>query len=145
MSACPDCGFSPDQLSPADGAVALRSFPRRFGELVSPDDPRRDEKMAVVGRETSAAAAEILSAGEDLRRVLVLDHPELGPTDVGLTSDLQAATDQVATTAEGAHGDQWRRTGRRGGREVTALDLLAEAVHAGVHHLRLAQAALGSR
>ena len=142
MSACPICGFSPDGLSPADGVAALRSFPRRFGELVAPDDPERQQKLAVVNREAAAAAAEIAASGEDLRRVLTLDQPELGGSSGQSSVDLETVVAQVAELAEGTHANQWRRTGRRGGETATALDVLAEAVHAGAHHLQAAERAV---
>src|SRR5439155_2870578 len=31
---CPECGLDYDTISPPDGAVAVRSFPRRFRERV---------------------------------------------------------------------------------------------------------------
>lgn len=142
MVACPICGFDPGGLAPADGVVALRSFPRRFGELVRDDDPERDTKLAIVRGEENAAAREISAAGERLRRVLISDDPSLDAGDTAPGGDLASIANAVADLAASAHGAQWQRTGRRGGTTVTALDLLGDAVHAGVHHLRLAERSL---
>jgi hypothetical protein len=149
VAACPICGFDPHGLAPLDGIAALRSFRRRYAELVRDDDPEAEAKRAIVKREADAAASEMAAAGEALRRVLVSDEPSLDGGQVGATmtdpadpADLASVAERVAELAESAHGEQWRRTGRRGGETVTALELLAEAVHAGVHHLRLAERAL---
>ena len=142
MAPCPICGFDSRGLAPADGVAALRSFPRRFGELVQDDDPDREAKLAIAGREAAAAATEIALAGEELRRVLVSDEPSLDGGVPVTKSELGEAATSVADLAASAHGSQWQRTGRRGSETVTALELLAEAVHAGAHHLKLAEQAL---
>jgi hypothetical protein len=151
VAACPICGFDPHGLAPLDGIAALRSFRRRFAELVPDDHPEAEAMRAVVKREADAAASEMAAAGEALRRVLVSDEPSLDDGNVGATTtnptltnpaDLASVAEAVAELAASARGEQWRRTGRRGGEAVTALDLLADAVHAGVHHLRLAERAL---
>jgi hypothetical protein len=130
---CPQCGFDPATVSPADAIVALRSLPRRFHELIDPDDP--DPTIDV---EAEQAAAEIERLGRDLEQVLVLDHPTLqGSTSEG--TDLGDAVTTVADLASRQPADAWARTALRNGETVSALDLLREAVHAGVHHLRVAR------
>src|SRR5258708_3746293 len=129
MAACPICGFDPHGLAPVDGVAALRSYPRRFGELVRDDDPEREAKLVIVRREEAAAASEIAAAGEALRRVLVSDSPPLDNIS-GMEGDLASVANAVAELAASAHGSQWQRTGRRGEATGTARDVLAEAVHA---------------
>jgi len=142
VAPCPICGFDSRGLAPADGVAALRSFPRRFGELVQDDDPDRETKLAIVEREEAAAASEMAAAGEALRRVLVSDEPSLDDGSGSSGGELASVADAVADLAASAHGSQWQRTGRRNETSVTALELLDEAVHAGAHHLRLAERAI---
>jgi hypothetical protein len=143
-------------LSPVDAAVALRSYPRRFAELVDPHrDPPLDEvARAAVLAEAEGAARTLDAAGAAVQRVLVSDEPELGWSgdpgpavpaagDDPLEHLRQAATalaDLVARTP----APDWRRTGRRQGQPVRAIELVGEAVHAGAHHLRAAAAAAGA-
>jgi predicted deacylase len=88
--------------------------------------------------------------GGDLRAVLVEDEPTLATVDGVATTvrtggdpvtafdRLAAAADKVAALAADQPGTAWTRTGRRATGPVSAADLLREAVHAGVHHLRAA-------
>jgi len=132
---CPQCGFDPPTVSPSDAAVALRSLPRRYRELVDPDDP--DPNIDVEAR---AATSAIAALGHDLEQVLVLDRPTLGPpSPLGPDDDLASVTTRVADLVGRQPADAWSRVGVRDGEPVTALDLLREAVHAGVHHLRIAR------
>jgi hypothetical protein len=157
---CPTCGFDGSALSPTDAAVALRSYPRRFRELVgSAQGPDQDDKDAEEGAEVVRAAVleevalatgAIAAAGADLQRVLVEPDPVLTSTGDpdGLASgipDPAVALDELtkvasglAATVEGTSGATWTRTGIRKGEKVSALDLAREAVHGGAHHLRRA-------
>ena len=149
---CPDCGFDPAPLSPPDAIVALRSFGRRFAEIGAGDPDDEDARGDAPTDETlaaaAAAAAAITTSGEQLRQVLVENSPTLGPAPaVGgapatAPSDaidrLRTAAEGVADLAAAQPASAWTRTGRRGGQEVTAGDLLREAVHAGAHELRVA-------
>jgi hypothetical protein len=158
--ACPICGFNPKGLAPTDAVAALRSFPRRFTELVEDKDVERgrsDDEVAVA-RATALAAAEgaartITALAADVRRVLVEDDPALsttgdpGPSVPGAGDDalehLREATSALAELASSAHGKDWERGGRRSDHSVSALELLGEAVHSGVHHLHAAALAIG--
>jgi hypothetical protein len=157
VSACAECGFDGAGVSPADAVAALRSFPRRFRELLEPgnDDmppPGPAERQAVL-RLAASAAAMIAARGRDLHRVLVEEQP--GLTAAPATADaegggdalerLQAVTDDLASAAAATKGDEWRRTGQRDGSAVTAIDVLREAVHAAAHQLRAAAAIVGRR
>jgi hypothetical protein len=152
---CPGCGFDAASLSPPDAVVALRSFARRFAEIGAPDPDDDDDGTAaadVPSEETLAAAvaaaAAISTSGEQLRRVLVENSPEVGPApDLGAPpaaaspdgiERLRAAAESVADLATHQPLSAWSRTGRRAGKDVTAADLLREAVHAGAHYLRVA-------
>jgi hypothetical protein len=150
---CPDCGFDAAPLSPPDALVALRSFPRRFAEVGQPDDDDVDADSSGGPTATTLAAAEaaadaIAASGEQLRRVLVEDTPVLGPApDVDAEpasapadaiDRLRGAAEGVADLAAAQPASAWSRTGRRNGQNVTAADLLREAVHAGAHELRVA-------
>jgi hypothetical protein len=95
------------------------------------------------------AGAAIASLGEQLRRVLVDDSPELPPPpgaapaapaagDPATALDrLTAAANAVADLAAAQPATAWQRTGRRGAATVSAADLLRDAVGAGVDQLRL--------
>jgi hypothetical protein len=150
---CPDCGFDPASLSPPDAVVALRSFARRFTEIgePDPDDDGGAEGDAPAEKTLAAAAAgaaAIATSGEQLRRVLVGDSPELGPAPdlaaapatppADAIDRLRTAAERVADLAARQPASAWTRTGRRAGQDVTAADLLREAVHAGAHELRVA-------
>lgn len=140
--------------------MALLSLPRRFSELASPPaDDESDETnvtpphLAVTLAEAGEAAEGIEEVGADLRAVLIGEDPELSSSDgaesaVRTAGDattaldrLRAAADHVAALADGQHGEAWTRTGMRPTGPVSAADLLREAVHCGVHHLRLAEQA----
>jgi hypothetical protein len=171
--ACPVCGFDPTSISPADAVVALRSLPRRYREAAGPAaddadsagggrDPDHDgeqaRRRALVASEAAQAAAAIAALGEDLRRVLISDDPALSTTDDTATSggegaggaDVEAAIARLAEASagvvslvEGQPATAWKRTGHRASGPRSAATLLGEAVHAGVHHLRLAQQSAG--
>src|SRR4051794_35327990 len=164
---CPVCGFDASSLSPADAAVALRSFTRRYRSVLIPpeddhelvDDPVR--RAGASGWSALAHAAYVASAIHDtdeaLRAALVRDHPgvtlpEIDPAvppatgTVEPTLDrLKAALEGAATTVEHARGNDWVRSANAEGgrsRTVTTHDIAAHAVHLGIHHLRQAEAVL---
>jgi hypothetical protein len=176
--ACPECGFDPTSISPADAVVALRSLPRRYREAAGlagdepdpggdgvgdddagpgPDGGAADRRALVLAQATQATAA-IAALGEDLRRVLISDDPALTTTDDTATGGgagadvtdpdavlarLKEVTDRVAGLVADQPATAWKRVGHRADGPRSAAALLGEAVHAGVHHLRLAQDAVG--
>ena len=159
---CPDCGFDAAAVSPADAAVAARSYPRRYRALlVRPDEddpeivhrrPAPDQLSAV--EHTARAAVDISAAADALRRVRIDEDPEValegtapideaGPTSREVLAVLDAAAASFATVIETLRGDEWRRSGHlAGGGDVGALDVARHGVHAGIHHLRAAERAL---
>jgi hypothetical protein len=161
--ACPTCGFDDRSVSPADAAVAVRSFDRRLRSLlVRRDDEDRDDSLVRrrgaggwSALEHTAFVADAVGAiGEALRRVLISDSPSVSvhavdggspPTAADVDSvlaNLRSSTDAAAKVIEGASGDDWNRQASVDGTDITALQLTRDAVHIGVHHLRAAEQVL---
>jgi hypothetical protein len=154
---CPVCGIDPRSVTSRDAVVALRSFPRRYRELlVRPAHGERPE--IVTGRppggawsaleHASHAAAVIDAVSDALLAVQVHDSPEVsleaGPSWTASVEEvlvgLGLSCERLADAAAEISGASWNRTGRLvDGAEVTALDLMRHAVHVGAHHLRQAQ------
>jgi hypothetical protein len=161
--ACPVCGFDGGQLSPPDAAVALRSFPRRYGlALSSPDDDDRTDDVVhrrptgggLSGAEHGAFAARGIAEADDAFRAIVYRTDpaiELPPLDAeppvrggdrpvpAIVETIRLAGDAMAGAIEQAPHDAWTRTGHAGETAVTSLDVVRLVVHIGVHHLRLAE------
>ncbi len=160
MERCAECGFDPADLRPADMAVAVRSFGRRYRAPLTRGLP--DEDLDEVVRRSPAegvwSALEYSSHVRDIFRVFddrvrcALDGRE--PDDAvvdwegrvaaasptldreAVAADLDDAADSLATTLGELNSDEWglpSLTGR--GREVTVRDLATIAVHEGSHHL----------
>jgi hypothetical protein len=164
--ACPECGFDGRALSPADTAVALRSYPRRYRALLIPPDDddhptadpaRRPGRSGWSAADHGAwAATAIAAVTAQLRNVLVRDRPaveppaidpprppEATPAPAVVVDRLRAASDELAVLIDQTAGEQWTRTGvTPAGAEVTALELAHHAVHEGIHHLRATERVL---
>ncbi len=155
---CPVCGYDASLLTPPDAVVAVRSYPRRFRELLAEAEERSPGAATRVGRsgrsavDHAARVATVLAGiDHDLGRVTVSDNPAIDPPVLDgpgagggdAVADLAAAADALAARMAGVTGDGWRRTGTDpSGETWTALDLVRRAVHAGAHHLRLAERVL---
>src|SRR5437764_7788867 len=85
---CPVCGFDARSVSPADAAVALRSFPRRYGSLLTqPMEDEGDRPDDVVRRPGPSGWSAVAHAhwagmafdavGEALHQVLIHDGPDV--------------------------------------------------------------------
>src|SRR5581483_2701076 len=84
-SPCPECGFDARSVIPADAAVALRSFPRRYRSLLTVpaedevEDPLRrpgpDGWSAIAHAWWAALAFDAIT--EALHQVIVRDHPDI--------------------------------------------------------------------
>jgi hypothetical protein len=153
-------GLDVSRLSPSDAATSFRSFARRFRALFSGFD--EDESAdAVLNRPGAAGATpaelaadagrELAAYDEALRRFMVADEPDvsLGAEPSGPPSSPQEALDAVTTAAERLAGrvddvepEDWTRTGRAGGRRMTALDLVRDAVRAGSDRYRATERAV---
>jgi hypothetical protein len=157
--ACPTCGFDDRSVSPADAAVAVHSYDRRFHDLLTrrDDEDRADSMLRRKGSSGWSAldhvafvAAGLAQSAEALRRVLVSDHPQVTvprvdgePSSAGdvdqVMAELSGATSALAKVIEGASGDDWNRAGSDRGTDITALAVARNAVHIGIHHLRAAE------
>jgi hypothetical protein len=162
------CGFDTPSVGPADAGAAARSFPRRYrGLLVRPDeeDPEIVHRSPGPGEASAldhaaAAAGGMAAAAVALTGVQVHDDAtvDLGPIPGAADpagaagsrtlEDVLAHVTQAAGALAGAievvHGDAWARTGvTAGGATVDALAIARAGVHAGSHHLREAERALG--
>lgn len=154
-------GLDVSRLSPSDAVAALRSYPRRFREVLTSVEPQDLPHEAVEHADHVARSIALL--GEALRQVLVVEKPTLLPAVADdaarqwafdgsssvddvlafLTMECTALADAVAAVAT----DAWTRTGAvaGSGREMSALDIVREAVHTGADHLRAAERAISSR
>lgn len=150
-------------MSPNDGVVALRSLPRRFRAALRPvDDPECDEWAERVASSGHAPLDHLVDADRSLtllrralEQVLHHEHPVLAPaiTDPSarewppVHSGLDGELGHLTATAEGfaAVADRvppadWGRTAAvAGGGEVTAFDILREAVRTAITDLRAAE------
>src|SRR5919198_2281988 len=153
------------KLSPADAAIALRGFERRYrglfaglGDDESPDDVshRQVSGWAAIDHVVASARA-IAAADRALAVVLASDDARVAPEDVGAAprphpgsptgtlherlAELGFEAVAPADRLDGGRADDWRRTAAVSGtgRHVTALDVVRAAVDAGVSHLNAAQ------
>jgi hypothetical protein len=150
-------------VSPSDGAVALRSLPRRFRAALRPtDDDNFDEFAQRVGSSGRAPLDYLVDANRSLpylqqalEQVLRDESPVLPPAvldasarewpgaagslvdELGhLETEANAFADRVSRVASG----DWTRTATvAGGGEVTALEILDEAVRTAIADLRAAE------
>jgi hypothetical protein len=149
-------------VTPADAAVAVRSYPRRYrAVLVRPDDEDGAEVVRRPGPDgwsaldhAAHAASSLDAAAEALRLVSIEEQPLVAlaperPERAGGVDEvlgrLAAAAERAAAVIERVQGKDWERRGRLHEDEsVTALDLAKHAVHEGVHHLRAAERAVST-
>ena len=148
------------RLSPEDIVAALRSYPRRFRELLTSVEPHDVPAEAIEHADHVARSLALL--GEAMRQVLVQDEPTLMPAvaddaqrewaHAGATSidDALAFLDMEAHALADAVADvpsaAWTRQGKvaGSGQSLSALDLAREAVRTGADHLRAAERLLSS-
>jgi hypothetical protein len=151
-------GLDLTRLAPEDAVAALRSYPRRFREVLTSVEPNDLPTEAL--EHTDHVARSVALLGEALRQVLVQDHPTLLPAIADdsarlwafdgsssvddvlafLAMECNAMADLVAETPS----DAWTRSGTiaGSGQEMTALDIVREAVRTGADHLRAAERTL---
>ncbi|MBW3615564.1 MAG: DinB family protein [Actinobacteria bacterium] len=160
---CSDCGFSASALRPQEAVVALRTAPGCWRSALALDLADGHPDALLTQRPAGGWSAvehagyvrDVLHALDiRIQRVLREDCPVLPATHVtppaganeqGAAVVLAAqgvSVDQLAHTIEATPATAWSRPGIRAGRRLTALALVAEAVHAHQHHLRLAEAAI---
>lgn len=150
-------------LSPSDAVVALRSYPRRFrGLLEAFDDDEKPEDLVrrpgPDGRSgldhADHAARAVAAYAAALHEVLVSDRPTVqvevpyvsasNKTAEAAVDFLMVECEALATAVDRVDAGAWARKGTYAstGREVTALDLVREAVRVGSDDLRAAEAAI---
>ena len=148
-------GLDVSRLSPDDIVAALRSYPRRFRELLTSVDPNDVPAEAIEHADHVARSLALL--GQAMRQVLVHDGPTLMPavtddaqrewahTGTWSIDDALAFLDMEANELAGAVGavssQAWTRAGTiaGSGQSISALDVAREAVRTGSDHLRSAE------
>lgn len=154
-------GLDLSRLGPDDAVAALRSYPRRFREALTSVEPDELPHEAIEHADHVARSMALL--GEALRQVLVQDHPTLLPAVADDSArlwafDASSSVDDVlaflamecnalADVIADVPSDAWTRTGivAGSGQEMSALDIVREAVRTGAEHLRAAERAIKSR
>ena len=157
---CPECGLDYDTVSPRDAAAAVRSFPRRYRELLDDFDDgegdaairKRPDATTWSALEYTAHVADILEAfGPVLRRMTEEDHPSIDFFDSDeraaerryneadpntVLADIEAASRALADVIDGVDSSAWERTATFSWGDRDALTTARNAVHEGSHHLR---------
>jgi hypothetical protein len=145
------------RLSPKEAAVALRSYPRRYRELLQPvaGDDNAEELAQRVGP-TGRSSIDILSdvtrtfvlLGEALRQITINPTPIVhaavvdpnqrqwdAPPPDRLDEALALFRDEATALADAVDRvptEAWTRSGNAaGGEAVTALDVVRDAVRTG--------------
>lgn len=154
-------GLDVSRLSPDDALAALRSYPRRFREVLTSVEPEELPHEAVDAADHVARSVALL--GEALRQVVVQDDPTLVPavaddaardwTTSGSSSvdDVLAFLDMecnaLADAIRDVASEAWTRTGTvaGSGHDMSAIAIVREAVRTGADSLRAAERAVSSR
>lgn len=154
-------GLDVSRLSPDDATAALRSYPRRFRELLTSVEP--DDLPDEAVEHADHVARSVAMLGEATRQVLVQDEPTLLPAVADdaarawafdgsssvedvlafLTMECNSLADAIAHVP----ADGWTRTGTvaGSGQKLSALDVVREAVRTGSDELRAAERAITAR
>lgn len=164
-AACPHCDFSVSGMTVEKASAALRGAPQRWRSALALDLGDGDPEALLAARppggwsalEHAGYVRDVLHALDiRIQRVLREECPVLpgthvtppaGANEQGMAVVLAAqgvSDDQLTRTIETTTGAAWSRVGLRAGHQVTALDLVHEAMHADQHHLRQARAAIAA-
>jgi hypothetical protein len=158
---CPQCGLDYDFISPRDAALAVRTFPRRYRNVLTHFGPgedvddvirRRPEPGMWSALEHTAHVAEVLDLmAPNIRQIASEANPRLPSVDPDRESEEQSYNEQplleVLSRLETACADlsmaieymdpsDWTRTGTFEYGQREAIDVVRNAVHEGAHHLR---------
>jgi S-DNA-T family DNA segregation ATPase FtsK/SpoIIIE len=155
---CPECGLDYDTISPADAAVAVRSFPRRFAEQlhrVEGDESllrRRPEPTVWSPLEYTAhvrdgfewmAATVRLMVAETVPRIVDFDPDEraaergYNEQDVhAVLSELEVHAHGFAAAIESTSTADLDRMASFSWGDRDVLTMIRNGVHEGKHHLR---------
>jgi hypothetical protein len=152
-------GLDLSRLGPDDAVAALRSYPRRFREVLTSVEPDELPQDAVEHADHVARSLAMLA--EAVRQVVVQEEPTLLPAVADDAArqwafDGSSAVDDVlaflsmeaeafADAIGGVPADAWSRTGTvaGSGQRLSALDIVREAVRTGADHLRATEQAIG--
>lgn len=159
-AACEECGFSYEDLAPADIPAAIRSFGRRYRAPLTRFLPGEDGDALVRQRPapTTWSALEYAAHVRDvfgnyarwIEQTLVEERPVLeGPGPDQLAADghyndadpvevadgVAANAERLAAVVEAVPDDGWDRVGLRRGEERSVILSSRRAVHEGSHHL----------
>lgn len=147
---------------PSDGAVALRSLPRRFrGAFAGLGDDESPDALAVRAAADGttalghlvAATRAVSTTSRSLQQVLVTDDPVVDPITLDATapggtleerlSELGWETDALADLVDRVSADAWGRRAMVGGTQAaSAADLLWLGIDAAVDRLKVAERTL---
>ncbi len=155
---CTECGIDYDTISPADAAVAVRSFPRRFAEELHRSEGdeavlrRRPEPTVWSPLEyTTHVADGFAFMADTVRRMLAESNPEIEDWDPdsraedctyndqpvhAVLADLDANAHRFAAAIEATPTADLERMGRFSWGERDVLMMIRNGVHEGKHHLR---------
>ena len=157
-----------DHLSPADAAVAMRSWPRRYRAALLPaDEPVVEARAVTIGPAGVSAtdlAADTVRSLTVLERALhdlrVTDAPTLHPavtdraarhwdaavreTPASVLDQLDDRSRSFADAIDAVAATEWSRSGTCNGQTVTASDVVREAVDTASTNLRAMEALLAS-
>jgi hypothetical protein len=159
---CPQCGLDYDTILPPDAAVALRSFPRRYAELLPARDDdakpdgvirRRPEPTVWSALEYAAHVADVEDelAGA-IKQMTTSDNPTIDTfadpdqavvdkkyneqERADVLARVKEACERAAGVVEAVPNDAWNKTAVFPWGERDALTMMRNAVHEGYHHLR---------
>jgi hypothetical protein len=157
---CPECGLDYDTISPHDTIVAIRSYPRRYREVLGDlGDParvemvrRRPDPNTWSALEYTAHVRDILGyMAEAFLRILREDNPKIDFVDPDhrasadhyneqdpevVLEGLQTNAERAAAALEQATPDDWTRKATFPWGQRDLLAMARNAVHEGYHHLR---------
>lgn len=158
---CPECGLDYDTISPRDAAGAVRTFPRRYRNVLTHFGPDEDLEEVIRTRpapdvwsalEYTAHVAQTLDLmAPNIRQIVNEDNPHLYTFDpdeqaeeqdyndwtlLMAVSELESACADLSMAIEYTPSDAWNRKGTFDYGEREAIDIARNAVHEGSHHLR---------
>jgi hypothetical protein len=157
----PECGLDYDTISPRDAAGAVRTFPRRYRNVLTHFEAGEDLEEVIRTRpapdvwsalEYTAHVAQTLDLmAPNIRQIVNEDNPHLYTFDpdeqaeeqdyndwslLMALSELESACADLSMAIEYTPSDSWNRTGTFDHGEREAIDVARNAVHEGSHHLR---------
>ena len=158
---CPDCGLDYETISPRDCAGAVRTFPRRYRQVLTHFEAGENleeiirqrpsegvwsalEYTAHVAQTLDLMAPAIRSIGADDNPTLWAFDPDEQAAKEDYNSwtllraigELESACADLSMAIEYTSSSDWTRTGTYPHGEREAIDVARNAVHEGTHHLR---------